>query len=129
MRMARELSPALGPGKRRAAAPWTHCAQLDYSFGRGVRAVVVDAMLLCAGLGTRLRPLTDERPKPVVPVLGRPLASYALAVLAGAGVRHVVANTHHLADQVLPALAPYAQKYNLAIEAVHEPELLGTGGG
>src|SRR3954470_22661150 len=120
MRMARELSPALGPGKRRAAAPWTHCAQLDYSFGRGVRAVVVHAMLLCAGLGTRLRPLTDERPKPLVPVLGRPLASYAMTRLAEIGVKHIVANTHHLGELVHPALAPYAQKLNQALDTIHE---------
>lgn len=87
------------------------------------------AMLLCAGLGTRLRPLTNERPKPLVPVFGRPLASFALARLAAAGVRHVVANTHHLGEQIFPALAPYAQKYHLAFETVHEPVLLGTGGG
>jgi mannose-1-phosphate guanylyltransferase len=86
-------------------------------------------MLLCAGLGTRLRPLTDERPKPLVPVFDRPLASFALERLAAAGVRHVVANTHHLPEQVLPALGPYAQKLNLAFETVHEPTLLGTGGG
>lgn len=86
------------------------------------------AMVLCAGLGTRLRPLTDERPKPLVPLLGRPLASYALARLAAAGVRHVVCNTHHLGEQVGPALAPYAQKLNLALDTVHEPVLLGTGG-
>jgi mannose-1-phosphate guanylyltransferase len=86
------------------------------------------ALLLCAGLGTRLRPLTEERPKPLVPVMGRPLASYAMTRLATAGVRHIVANTHHLGEQVLPALAPFAQKLNLALETVHEPELLGTGG-
>jgi mannose-1-phosphate guanylyltransferase len=86
------------------------------------------ALVLCAGLGTRLKPLTDERPKPLVPVLGRPLASYAMARLADVDVRHVVVNTHHLGEQMLPALEPYAAKLNQAIEAVHEPTLLGTGG-
>ncbi len=86
------------------------------------------ALLLCAGLGTRLRPLTEERPKPLVPVMGRPLASYAMTRLAGAGVRHLVANTHHLGEQVKPALAPFAQKLNLAFDTVHETKLLGTGG-
>jgi NDP-sugar pyrophosphorylase family protein len=86
-------------------------------------------MLLCAGLGTRLRPLTDERPKPLVPVLGRPLASYAMSRLAEIGVKHIVANTHHLGDLVHPALAPFAQKLNQALDTVHEPVLLGTGGG
>jgi mannose-1-phosphate guanylyltransferase len=86
------------------------------------------ALLLCAGLGTRLRPLTNERPKPLVPVMNRPLASYAMTTLASVGVRHIVANTHHLGDQVFPTLAPFAQKLNLAIDTVHEPTLLGTGG-
>lgn len=86
-------------------------------------------MLLCAGLGTRLRPLTDERPKPLVPVLGRPLASYALERLAAAGVRHVVANAHHLAEQILPTLGPFAQRLHLAFDVSYEATLLGTGGG
>ena len=87
------------------------------------------AMLLCAGLGTRLRPLTLERPKPLVPVLGRPLASYALDRLAAAGVRHVVMNSHHLGEQLVPALTGDARRLGLDIEAVHEPTLLGTAGG
>lgn len=86
------------------------------------------ALLLCAGLGTRLRPLTDERPKPLVPVMNRPLASYALTRLAAVGVRNVVANTHHLGELVKPGLSPFAQKLNLAFDTVHESELLGTGG-
>jgi mannose-1-phosphate guanylyltransferase len=60
--------------------------------------------------------------------MGRPLASFALTRLASAGVRHVVANTHHLGDQIEPALSPFAQKLNIAFETVHEPTLLGTGG-
>ncbi len=87
------------------------------------------AMLLCAGLGTRLRPLTDRRPKPLVPVLGRPLASFALERLAIVGVQSVVANTHHLAEQIAPGLAPWAQGAGMAFDVIHEPTLLGTGGG
>lgn len=86
-------------------------------------------MLLCAGLGTRLRPLTNERPKPLVPLLGRPIAAYALDRLAQAGVGHVVANTFHLPQLVEPALAPIARSLGMTFETVHETVLLGTGGG
>ncbi len=86
-------------------------------------------MLLCAGLGTRLRPLTDERPKPLVPVAGRPLASFALDALSRHGVRHVVANAHHLAALVEPALAPWAARRGVGFEVIREARILGTGGG
>jgi mannose-1-phosphate guanylyltransferase len=88
----------------------------------------MDALLLCAGLGTRLRPLTDERPKPLVPVLGRPLAAFALDHLAAAGVRRLVANAHHLAEQIEPALAPLCADRGMSLAVLREPTLLGTGG-
>src|SRR5690606_1671417 len=53
-------------------------------------------MVFAAGLGTRLRPLTERLPKPVVPLLNRPLASYSLERLAALGVQEVAINTHHL---------------------------------
>lgn len=86
------------------------------------------ALLLCAGLGTRLRPLTDVLPKPCVPVLDRPLGAFGLGALAAAGVRDVVANTHHLGDRVLPTLAPWADRLGVGLTRVHESTLLGTGG-
>lgn len=86
------------------------------------------ALLLCAGLGTRLRPLTDERPKPLVPVLDRPLAAYALDHLAASGVRSVVANAHHLAAQIEPALSPLCAAHGMGLRVLVEPTLLGTGG-
>lgn len=86
-------------------------------------------MVLCAGLGTRLRPLTLERPKALVPVLDRPLAAHALGVLAAAGVRRVVANAFHLAGQVEPGLEPWARRHGLSLRVLVEPSLLGTGGG
>ncbi len=89
----------------------------------------VHAMVLCAGLGTRLRPLTDERPKPLVPVGARPLAAFALDALARHGVRHVVANAHHLAEQVEPALRPYADARGMSLTVLREETILGTGGG
>lgn len=93
------------------------------------RMNVTHAMVLCAGLGTRLRPLTDERPKPLVPVRDRPLASWAMERLAAAGVRRFVANAHHLSEQVEPALAPWASRLDASLTVLRETELLGTGGG
>lgn len=88
----------------------------------------MDALLLCAGLGTRLRPLTEERPKPLVPVLGRPLAAFALDHLAAAGVRRVAANAFHLAEQIEPALAPICAERQMTLTVLRETTLLGTGG-
>jgi mannose-1-phosphate guanylyltransferase len=85
-------------------------------------------MLVAAGFGTRLHPLTQELPKAAVPVGNRPLAWFALDHLARSGVRQVVANTHHLAERVrerLDACCP-AQ---LSLSFAHEAEILGTGGG
>jgi mannose-1-phosphate guanylyltransferase len=86
------------------------------------------AMLVTAGFGTRLAPLTDILPKPAVPVGNRPVAFYGLDHLARAGIREVVLNTHHLAAELereLRAVAPST----LQLSFVHEPEILGTGGG
>jgi len=88
----------------------------------------MDALLLCAGLGTRLRPLTEERPKPLVPVLDRPLAAFALDHLAAAGARRIVANAFHLAEQIEPALAPLCAARALSLAVLREATLLGTGG-
>jgi len=57
----------------------------------------MNAMVLCAGFGTRLRPLTDKVPKPLVPLCGLPLLRYNFALLKNAGVTTIVINTHHLA--------------------------------
>ena len=86
------------------------------------------AMLLAAGLGTRLRPLTDELPKPLLPVANRPQIHYVLDLLARAGVREVVVNLHHLGGRVRAALG---DSYGGALHISYspEPELLGTGGG
>jgi len=86
-------------------------------------------MVFCAGLGTRLRPLTSLLPKPACPILDRPLCWYDLALLAGAGVRDVVINTHLLPEQMAQAARSGAAKVGLSIEISHEPELLETGGG
>ena len=86
------------------------------------------AMILAAGLGTRLRPLTEVVPKPLLPVANRPLLEYTLALLAGAGVREAVVNAHHLADHLeggLRALDPSG----VAVHVSRERRILGTAGG
>jgi mannose-1-phosphate guanylyltransferase len=88
----------------------------------------MQAMILAAGLGTRLRPLTDERPKPAVPVGNRPLGRYALDGLAAAGVGRAVMNSHHLPEAIDRCLVSDAPE-GMTLTRVHEPRLLGTGGG
>ena len=61
---------------------------------------MINAMVLCAGFGTRLRPLTDKLPKPLVPLCGLPLLRFNFALLKNAGVRDLVVNTHHLAAEM-----------------------------
>ena len=86
------------------------------------------AFVLGAGLGTRLRPLTLQRPKPLIPVYHRPLAEYAFAHLHGAGVRELVVNTHHL-PEAWEAAFPGNVWQACPLHFRHEPVLLETGGG
>ncbi len=85
-------------------------------------------MVLCAGLGTRLRPLTAQVPKPAVPVCGVPLVRWSLALLAGAGVRRAVVNVHHLPEAMAAAAAEAAAALGLALTLSREPVIAGTGG-
>jgi NDP-sugar pyrophosphorylase family protein len=85
-------------------------------------------MLLAAGLGTRLQPLTDLRPKPIVPVANRPLAAFAMEHLARSGVRTIVANTHPQPDEVESALKASCPR-DVELRFSREVTLLGTGGG
>ncbi|MGB5350094.1 MAG: NDP-sugar synthase [Polyangiales bacterium] len=85
-------------------------------------------MLLAAGLGTRLRPLTALRPKPIVPVANRPLAGFAMEHLARSGVRSIVANTHPEPELVEPTLQAVCPR-GVDLRFSREIELLGTGGG
>jgi mannose-1-phosphate guanylyltransferase len=82
-------------------------------------------MILCAGLGTRLRPLTDARPKPLLPVGDRPALAHMLGWVGGRGAR-IVVNAHHRAGD-LRAFAAAWRADDLAVS--DEPELLGTAGG
>ena len=86
------------------------------------------AFVLGAGLGTRLRPLSSARPKPLLPIFGKPLISFALDHLAAAGVESFVINTHHRADQ-FAACFPGGRHDGRPVELVFEPVLLETGGG
>ncbi len=85
-------------------------------------------MLLCAGLGTRLRPLTARVPKPAVPVCGVPLVRWNLALLAGAGVSRAVVNVHHLPDAMAAAAEEAARALGLPLAVSREPVIAGTGG-
>ena len=86
------------------------------------------AMILAAGLGTRLKPLTDDRPKALVTVAGRTLLQITLDRLRSFGVLEVIVNTHHHADMILEYLAAN-QNFGMTIEISREPVLLDTGGG
>jgi len=86
------------------------------------------AMVLAAGLGLRMRPLTLLRAKPVLPVLNRPLLEWTMTRLARAGVRDVVVNLHHLPETVTDVCGT-GRRFGLVIRYSDEPALLGTGGG
>ncbi|UCF94407.1 MAG: phosphotransferase [Desulfobacterales bacterium] len=84
------------------------------------------AMILAAGLGTRLLPYTATTPKPLFSVAGRPLLDIILQRLQAAGCEAVVINTHHLPHKIEAFVA--GQQYGLAVSTRYEPTILGTGG-
>ena len=87
-------------------------------------------MVLAAGLGTRMRAVSEAIPKPLVPLAGRPLLAHALESLERAGVGEVVVNTHHLAEQIEDFLAGHAARPGAPrIHVSREEERLETGGG
>lgn len=86
------------------------------------------AMVLAAGLGTRLRPMTDTRPKALVEVSGRTLLEITLARLREFGVSEVIVNVHHFADMVVDYLKS-KNNFGMRIEISREKILLDTGGG
>lgn len=85
------------------------------------------AMILAAGLGTRLRPLTNDRPKALVEVAGRTLLEITLIRLRNFGIREVIVNVHHFADTVVEYLK-VKNNFGMCIEVSREEELLDTGG-
>lgn len=86
------------------------------------------AFILGAGLGTRLRPLTERTPKPLLPLGGRPLVTRAMDHLLAAGARRFIVNTHHRPEAWAEAF-PDGSYRGATVTLVHEPELLETGGG
>lgn len=87
------------------------------------------AFLLAAGLGTRLRPITDTTPKCLVPIKGHPLLGWWLKLLQTHGVTEVLINTHYLPEPVRSFIRAYnAEQTGLTVTEFYEPELLGSGG-
>ena len=90
--------------------------------------MVTQAFVLGAGLGLRLRPLTEDLPKPLVPIFQKPLITFALDHLAAAGVQSFVINTHHVLEHFERFFTGGIYR-QLPVRLVHEPVLLETGGG
>ena len=86
------------------------------------------AMIFAAGLGTRLRPLTNDRPKALVEIEGRTLLEIALGRLREFGIRDVVINAHHFADKLVEYIEAH-DRFGMHIAVSREDELLDTGGG
>ncbi|MEP6706679.1 MAG: NDP-sugar synthase [Pyrinomonadaceae bacterium] len=84
-------------------------------------------MILAAGYGTRLWPLTADRTKPAIPFLGRPLVGYVAEYLAGHGVDEVIVNLHHRPESVRAALGD-GSRFGVKLRYVEEPVILGTSG-
>ncbi len=107
---------------------------------RAEAPAVERAMILAAGFGTRLRPLTERLPKPLVPLLGRPLLEWIARSLCGAGVHHIAINAHHLPDELARGVERLAQdlargpcpgaspRPDCEIALYREAQILGTGG-
>jgi len=91
-------------------------------------AKIESAMVMAAGLGKRMRPLTATRPKPLVRVAGKPLIDHSLDRIEAAGIGHVVVNVHYLADALEAHLAAQQRPFGIAISDERE-RLLETGGG
>jgi len=97
--------------------------------GKSVSIEDMKAMILAAGRGERMRPLTDTVPKPLIPVAGKPLIVYHLERLAAAGFREIVINHAHLGGQIEKALGD-GSRWGVSIRySPEQPAALGTGGG
>jgi NDP-sugar pyrophosphorylase family protein len=87
------------------------------------------AMVLAAGKGTRLLPLTGEMPKPMAPVVDKPIIQHIFELLAAQGVEEVHVNVHHLADTILGSYAERARVDGMSVNFSREEKLMGTAGG
>ena len=85
------------------------------------------AIVLSAGYGTRLWPLTEDRTKPAIPILGKPLVGYVAEYLAGYGIDEIIVNLHHRPESVRRALGD-GSRFGVKLHYVEEPEILGTSG-
>jgi len=85
------------------------------------------AIVLSAGYGTRLWPLTEDRTKPALPILGKPLVGYVAEYLAGYGIDEIVVNLHHRPESVRRALGD-GRRFGVKLHYVEEPVILGTSG-
>jgi choline kinase len=111
--------------------------RLDFSPGLQLResmsrdpliSSTMKAMILAAGFGTRLFPLTIDRTKPAIPFLGKPLVGYVAEYLASFGFKEVVVNLHHQPESVIAALGD-GSRFGVHIDYTHEvPDILGTAG-
>jgi NDP-sugar pyrophosphorylase family protein len=90
--------------------------------------LITTAFILGAGLGTRLKPLTENTPKPLLPIGGRPIITYAMEHLRAIGVQRFIVNTHHCAEKYKEAF-PQSNWQGIPITFRHEPVLLDTAGG
>jgi len=86
------------------------------------------AMILAAGFGTRLQPLTDQVPKPLIDVAGHPMIAYAIAILRAAGITDIIINLHHLGEQIRRTLGD-GTAYGVSLSYSDEESILDTGGG
>ena len=105
-----------------------HCFCLPSPIATPMSARMLKAFVLGAGLGTRLRPLTEQLPKPLVPYFHRPLIEHVFDHLLQAGVTEFVVNTHHL-PEAYPQAFPEGHYRGARLTFRHEPVLLETGGG
>src|SRR5690606_8150776 len=104
------------------------CPRFETSGGVAVSAKIESAMVMAAGLGKRMRPLTATRPKPLVRVAGKALIDHSLDRIEAAGIPHVVVNVHYLADALEAHRAAQKRRFSIAISDERD-QLLETGGG
>ncbi len=86
------------------------------------------AMILAAGFGTRLRPLTDKVPKPMVPIMNRPILEHTIHLLRSHGIHDITVNLHHLPEMIKGYFGD-GKDFGVQLHWSHEPEILGTAGG
>ena len=86
------------------------------------------AMILAAGFGTRLKPLTDKVPKPMVPIMNRPILEHTIHLLRSHGIHDITVNLHHLPEMIKKHFGD-GKDFGVQLHWSHEPEILGTAGG